>query len=172
MQLPTDFAVYIQGCAIATGLFFLLTLLAFALKWGFRFRLVGITSFMVVLTIGVFGLSLGLFQRVAIPGAVRYTLVFDNAANNVVVTIPATVTEDELTATLQQAAIDISPFGRLGGDNSQVSIRARALIHPEPGISVPLYLGQATKRVADREQEAVQVYIFSENLQKIADLNT
>ncbi|MGK7917998.1 MAG: DUF2518 family protein [Prochloraceae cyanobacterium] len=71
MELPTNFSTYIEWSAILTGVFFLLSILAFILKWGIRFRLVGVTGFMGVLTGGLFALGLRLYQHGQIPGAVR-----------------------------------------------------------------------------------------------------
>lgn len=58
--------------------FFFLIVFGFILNWGFRFRLVGIIGFMGVLIVGLFGLSLGLFNWVEILGVVLYILVYDN----------------------------------------------------------------------------------------------
>ena len=55
------FSSYTQWSIIATVVLLLLTIVGFIFKWGIRFRLVGITSFMVVLTVGLFGLVGGLF---------------------------------------------------------------------------------------------------------------
>ena len=55
------FSTYTQWSILATIFFFLLAVVAFIFKWGIRFRLVGITGFMIVLTVGLFGLGLVLF---------------------------------------------------------------------------------------------------------------
>ncbi|MBP0016696.1 MAG: Ycf51 family protein [Cyanobacteria bacterium SBLK] len=172
LPIPTDLAVYTQWCGILTLVLLASTILAFLFKWGLRFRLFGATAFATVVTIGFFGLNLGLFTRVAIPGVVRYTLVFDNAADNVVIALPPETTRSQVEATLRQAAIDISPFGRMGTQEGIVTIRARTVIHPRPGVSVPLYLGQTQKPANSRDPEALAVELFPQNWQRLSSVNT
>ena len=167
MELPSDFATYTQWSAIATLFFFLLAVLAFILKWGIRFRLVGVTSFMGVITISIFALGLGLFTRTEIPGAVRYTLVYDNGASEAVIAVPPTVTSSEVEATLRQASDNLFSYGRLGSANNKLTIRLRTLIHPEPGVTQPLYLGQVQRALGTREDEQMKIEFFGENMAKL-----
>lgn len=163
--MSLDFATYAQWSGWFTLACLVLTLLGFAFRWGFRFRLVGITGFMTVLTVGLFGLGLGLFVHTEIPGAVRFSLIYDNGANQAVIAVPATITESELAATLRQAAENLFSSGRtsIGGDN-KLTIRARILLHPEPGISQPLYLGQVRRSLGVRQDEQMEVKIFEDKL--------
>ncbi len=166
MLSTTELLIATKWFGIVTIGFFLLTILGFILNWGFRFRLVGVTGFMGVLTAGLFGLSLGLFNRVEIPGSVRYTLVYDNGATQTVIAVSPTISESELTATMEQAAGDLFSLGRLGGD-SQLTIRVRTIIHPEKGVSEPLYLGEVKRSLSQREDENIDIKIFPENLAKL-----
>ena len=166
MLSTTELLIATKWFGIATIGFFLLTILAFILNWGFRFRLVGVTGFMGVLTAGLFGLSLGLFNRVEIPGSVPYTLVYDNGATQTVIAVSPTITESELAATIEQAAGDLFSPGRLGGEN-QLTIRVRTIIHPEEGISEPLYLGEVKRSLSQREDENLDIKIFPETLVKL-----
>ncbi|MEA5574815.1 Ycf51 family protein [Anabaena sp. UHCC 0451] len=162
MPSTADFLQYTQWSGIATLAFAVLTILAFILKWGFRFRLVGSTGFMIVLTAGLFSLSLVPLSRTVIPGAVKYTLVFDNGSNQAVIATNHQITPTELEATLRQAASNLYSYGRLGaGGNNELTIRARTIIHPEPGISAPVYLGEVKRTLVTREdpQMAVEVYL-------------
>ncbi|HEY9654475.1 MAG TPA: Ycf51 family protein [Crinalium sp.] len=140
------FGLSLVTIAVWSGYFTLLCaalmVLGLFLKWGIRFRLVGITGFMGVLTGGLFALGLGLHDRPQIPGAVKFTRVFDSGASQVVIVVPATITETALDATLRQAAVDLYSSGRLSQGESTMTIRARALLHPAPGVSQPVYLGQ------------------------------
>lgn len=172
MQLPTDLFTYVQWSAIATLAFFGLMVLAFILQWGIRFRLFGVTAFMCVVTIGIFGLNLGLFTREEIPGAVRYALVYDDAAANVVIVVPPESTPDEVEATLKQAAIDISPFGRLGTADGKVTLRARTVTHPEPGLSQLLYLGQVQKPAQSRDSADLQVEVFRDRFAELTSVES
>jgi high-affinity Fe2+/Pb2+ permease len=58
-----EFSTYALWSGYAAIALLGLTIIAFVLKWGLRFRLVGATGFMAVLSIGLFGLGLGLFER-------------------------------------------------------------------------------------------------------------
>lgn len=164
MPTTADFLTVAQWAGAATLVCAAVTVLAFIFKWGFRFRLVGATGFMGVLTAGLFALSLTPLTRIQIPGAVRYSTVFDNGATQVVIAVPSQITDSELEATLRQAASDLYSFGRLGLDTNQLTIRARTIIHPEPGISQPVYLGQVKRSLARRDDPQMELQIFPDRL--------
>lgn len=168
MNFPTDFSPYVQYSAIATLVFLGLTLLAFVLKWGIRFRLVGVTSFMAVITISIFGLGLGLLTKNEIPGAVRYTRVYDNGGTQVVIAVPTEITETQLDATLRQASSNLFSYGRVGiGGTNEFIIRARTLLHPKEGVTIPVYLGQATRPLGEKQDNAVKIEIFPKALAQL-----
>lgn len=161
--MSLELSPYTQWSGWLTLACLLLSLLAFIFRWGIRFRLVGITGFMAVLTGGLFGLGLGLFQRTEIPGAVRFSLVYDNGANQAVISVPATISESALDATLRQAAEDLFSYGRTGiGGDDKLTVRARTILHPEPGISQPLYLGQVKRSLGVRQDQQMEVEIFQD----------
>ncbi|BAZ05468.1 Ycf51 family protein [Calothrix sp. NIES-3974] len=168
MFTPDDFLKYAQWMGIGTIFLAVITILGFILKWGIRFRLVGTTGFMLVLTAGLFSLSLAPITRTVIPGATRYNLVYDNGSNQAVITVPLTITNSQLDATLRQAASNLYSYGRsgIGGDN-QLTIRARVVLHPEPGVSVPLYIGQVKRSLLTREDENMSVEIFTDKLAQL-----
>ena len=166
--MSLDFDTYIQWSAWSTLAVSVLAIMGFIFSWGIRFRLVGIAGFLIVLTIGLFGLNLGILTHATIPGAVRYSLVYDNGANITAIAVPTTITETELSATLRQAAADLFSSGRsgIGGDN-KLTIRARALTHPKPGITMPLYIGEAKRSLAVRQDEEIEINIFPEKLSQL-----
>ncbi|MFO0174264.1 MAG: Ycf51 family protein, partial [Aphanizomenon sp.] len=124
--------------------------------------------FMLVLTGGLFSLSLVPLSRTVIPGAVKYTLVYDNGSNQTVIAIAPQITPTELEATLRQAASNLYSYGRLGsGGNKELTVRARTIIHPEIGLSVPLYLGQVNRTLVSREDPEMLVEVY---LDKFASL--
>jgi len=161
LNIPTDFTIYTQWAGILTLLSLGLTIIAAIARWGFRFRLVGITGFMAVLTVGLFGLSLGLTPRVKIPGAVRYTLTYDNGADQVVVAVLNNVTPTEVEATLRQAAADFYSPGRIGPE-SQMTIRVRTVTHPETGLSQPIYLGEVKRSLRQRNDDNMTIAVFDQ----------
>ena len=168
MELSVDFVTYTQWSAYITLAFLVLALLGFIFTWGIRFRLVGVTGFMIVLTVGCFALSLGLFTRTVIPGAVRFAVVYDNGANQAVISVPNTISESELKATLQQAADDLFSYGRTGmGGDARMTIRARTILHPQTGITRPLYLGQVRRSLSQRQDGNLDIEIFSKNFAQL-----
>jgi Protein of function (DUF2518) len=167
MSQTIDFLQATQWAGILTLVCAAFTILGFVLKWGIRFRLVGVTGFMGVLTGGLFALSLGLFTRTAIPGAVRYSVIYDNGASTVAIALPNDITPTQLEATLRQAASNLFSYGRLGGPASELVIRARTITHPLPGVSQPLYLGQVKRSLSDRNDDQLEIEIYSDNLAQL-----
>lgn len=170
MLTTADFLTLSQWSGIATLACAALVVLGFIFKWGIRFRLVGITGFMGVVTGGLFALGLVPFTRTVVPGAVRFSRIYDNGATQAVIGVPPKITASELEATLRQAASDLYSYGRLGqAQNKQLTIRARTIIHPEPGVSQPLYLGQVKRSLAYREDDNMAIDIDRDNLAKLPD---
>jgi len=163
-----DVSLYLQWSAYATIASFVLMVLAFIFKWGFRFRLVGITSFMTVLTVGILGLGLGLFDRPTVEGAVSFNRVYDNGANQIVITVPPTIQPDEVEATLKQAANNYFSLGRISTDGQEMVIRARTLIHPQPGLSKPLYVGEVYRTLGTKEMDQVEVKLNQKALKELS----
>ncbi len=168
MHFQSDFLQFTQWAGIATLVLAVLTVLGFLFKWGIRFRLVGTTGFVLVITGGLFALSLAPLTRTAVPGALRYTLVYDNGASQTVITIPQIINSTQLDATLRQAASDLYSFGRSGVTrDKQMTIRARTVIHPEPGVSIPLYVGQVKRSLTSREESEMAIEIYDEKLAQL-----
>jgi hypothetical protein len=146
--------------------------LGFLFKWGFRFRLVGATGFFGVLTSGLFALSLVPITHTQIPGAARYSLVYDNGGTTAVIAVAPSITPSELEATLQQAASDLFSPGRLGyGANTQagpeLSIRARTIIHPQDTTSKLLTLGEVRRSLALRDDPGLDIKIYAETFKQL-----
>ncbi len=168
MLTTANFIQYTQWSGIATLAFAALAVLAFILKWGIRFRLVGATGFMLVLTGGLFALGIVPLSRTVIPGAVRYTLVYDNGSTQAVIATSPKISPTQLEATLRQAASNLYSYGRLGvRTDNQLTVRARTVIHPEPGISVPLYLGEIKRSLVSRENSAIKVKIYTDKFAQL-----
>ena len=171
MLSTANLTLYTQWAAILTGVLAVITVLGWLLKWGIRFRLVGITSFMGVITGSIFGLSVGFHNRPEIPGALHFTRVFDTSADQVVIAVQPQITETQLTATLQQAAIDLFSPGRQGSGDNQLTIRIRTMVHVQPGVSQPLYLGEIRRSLRDRVDSQAQVTIYTKNLAQLPKLS-
>jgi hypothetical protein len=126
-----------------------------------------VTGFMTVLTGGLFALSLGLYTRPDVPGAVRYSRVFDTGSTQIVIAVPPEISETELDATLRQAASKLFSPGRLSPKEQFLTIRARTVLHPKPGLSQPLYLGQVKRSLTSRENNDIAVEIFQDKLAQL-----
>ncbi|ESA36281.1 protein of function [Leptolyngbya sp. Heron Island J] len=142
MPTPEFFLEATKWMGLTTLAFAALAALAFIAKWGIRFRLVGVTGFCGVLTAGLFGLSFQPLITTTIKGSVPYTTVYDSGAAQLVISVPADITDAELEATLQQAAVNSFNPSRLGGGGQTPMVRARTIVHRDPGISDLLYVGQ------------------------------
>lgn len=168
MLTPASFLEYSKYGGIATITLVVLTILGLLFQWGFRFRLVGITGFMAVLTVGLFGLSLGLSPRASFPGAVRYSLIYDNGNSQAVVAVAnRSMTVEAAEATLRQAAQDLYSFGRVGESDGNMHVRMRSIIHPQAGVSEPVYLGEAVRNLSNRDSQELEIVVDRKNLSKL-----
>lgn len=171
MPSTSDFLTYTQWSGLFALFCALLTGISFLFKWGFRFRLVGATGFMIVFTVGLFALSVVPITRTVVPGAARFTTVYDGGSNVATIVVSPTITEPQLTATLQQASSDLFSPGRLGRGREEMVIRARTLVHVKEGLSQPLYLGEVRRSLNDGRDAPLAVKLYPENLAKIAKIN-
>ncbi|MEH2375604.1 Ycf51 family protein [Nostoc sp.] len=168
MLTTANFLQYTQWSGIATLVFAAIAVLAFILKWDIRFRVVGTTGFMLVLTGGLFALSIVPLSRAVIPGAVRYTLVYDNGTTQAVIATSPKITPTQLEATLRQAASNLFSSGRSGTRiDDKLTVRARTIVHPEPGISVPVYLGDAKRSLISRQNSLMTVEIYTDKFAQL-----
>lgn len=161
-----------QWSGVLTIVCAVLAVLAFLLKWGIRFRLVGITGFMAVLTGGIFALSLGLYTRPSIAGAVHYSRIYDTSSDQVVIAVAPHVTESQLEATLRQAAADLYSSGRLSQGAERLTVRVRTIVHPKPGVSQLLYLGEIQRSLSVRNDEQATIKIYRENFAQLPSADT
>jgi hypothetical protein len=163
----SEWTIYVKWSGYLTLAFAALTVIAWVFKWGIRFRLVGVTGFMTVLTVGLFALNLGLYARPAIPGAVRYTRVYDTGAAQVVIAVAPDITAEQLEATLRQAAADLYSPGRLAQAETQMTIRARTIVHPVEGVSQPIVLGQVRRSLASRDDPKMAIEVYADRLNQL-----
>lgn len=172
MVTTADFLQAAQWSAYATLACGAIALLSFIFKWGIRFRFVGITGFMGVLTVGLFALGIVPFTRTVVPGAARFSTVYDTGSTQAVVTVPPDVNPDQIEATLRQAASDLYSPGRFSGGENRVTIRLRTIIHPTEGVSKPLYLGAAKRSLLDREDPNMEIILYPKNIAQLPPVPT
>ena len=172
MDFNSQLFIYAKWLGFATLFSLVVAIVSFVASWSFRFRLVGVTSFMTVLTLGTFALGLSFSPKVEIPGAARYTLIYDNGANQAVVAVASDIEKSAIEPTLLQAASDLYSYGRTGtGGNDRFTIKLRTVLHPKAGVSEPLFLGEARRSLKNSENENIQIDIFSQNLKKLPQLS-
>ena len=93
----------------------LLTVLAFLTKWGLRFRLVGVSSFTLLLAVSCWAFGVSYTPPVVVEGAIRAPVVFDNGTDLVVAQAPADLEPATVSATLEQLAGNLRSAGRGSG---------------------------------------------------------
>ncbi len=154
------FLLAAQVCSISVGVLLLLTLIQWVRQTEWRFAFVGYTAFSAVLAVGLWALSWGPIIRTTVPGAARYTVVFDRGTTDVVIAVAPDVEPEALALGLQQAASNLYSSGRYSQDREPImTIRARTIIHPEAGISEVVQLGQVRRSLRQRNDPEMQVEV-------------
>lgn len=137
-----------QWLGVASAVLALLTIAAFLQRWGVRFRLVGITSFTVLLAISCAAFAISYSPRVSIPGAVVLPVVYDNGAELVVAAAPDDLPEEAILPSLEQISRNLRGSGRQTSDGL-VHVRVRQIHSVGTGRSQPVVLAEATRNLAD-----------------------
>ena len=172
MDFNGQLFIYAKWLGFATLFSLVVAIVSFVANWSFRFRMVGVTSFMTVLSLGTFALGLSFSPKVEIPGAARYTLIYDNGANQAVVAVAPDIEKSAIEPTLLQAASDLYSYGRTGtGGNDRFTIKLRTVLHPKTGLSEPLFLGEARRSLKYGGDKDIQIDVFSQNLKKLPQLS-
>ncbi|PZO40618.1 MAG: hypothetical protein DCF19_12075 [Pseudanabaena frigida] len=154
-QLAQGMGIFVLACALVTGL-------AVARGWSWRYRMVGATLFSVVLVVGLFSLSFEPITRSSIEGSVPFKLVYDRFGPQATIVVAPTVTPEELESTLKQASSNLFSSGRNGQGKSQLTIYARTVVHPREGVSEPLYLGRVKRSLSLRNDPNIEIEVFSD----------
>ena len=129
---------------IAGAALLLITVLAFLLRWGIRFRLVGVSSFTVLLSLSCLAFAVSYAPRDVVEGAVSVPLVFDNGSDLVIAAAPADLPEEAYRPTVEQVARNLRGSGRKG-DNGEVHVRLRRVEAVAQGVDRPVILAEASR---------------------------
>ena len=132
---------------IAGAALLLITVLGFVLRWGIRFRLVGVTSFTVLLSLSCLAFAVSYAPRAKVEGAVSVPVVFDNGSDLVIAAAPADLPESAYGPTVEQVALNLRGSGRRG-DSGLVHVRLRRIEPVAPGIDKPVILAAADRNLA------------------------
>ncbi|KKZ11559.1 MAG: hypothetical protein TE42_07660 [Candidatus Synechococcus spongiarum SP3] len=120
-----------------------LTMASFLARWGIRFRLVGVSSFTVLLALAFMAFALSYEERQTIPGAVNVPIVFDNGRGLIVAAPETPLPVAAIAPTLQQLALNQAQRPQSAA-NGHIMVRLRQ-VEPtdEAGVSRPRPLGEA-----------------------------
>ncbi|MEN9768227.1 MAG: DUF2518 family protein [Vulcanococcus sp.] len=135
-----------EWLGIAGGGLLVLTLVAFVAGWGFRFRLVGVTSFTVLLSLSCLAFAVSYAPRVSIEGAISVPVVFDNGSDLVVAAAPADLPAASYAPTVEQVARNLRGSGRKA---PVTEVRLRRVEAQGGGSDRPVILAKAQRSWAD-----------------------
>jgi hypothetical protein len=135
-----------EWLGVASAALLLLTLVAFVVRWGIRFRLVGVTSFTVLLSLSCLAFAVSYAPRQLVDGAVSVPVVFDNGTDLVVAAAPADLDPAAFGPSVQQVALNLRGSGR---GTELVEVRLRRVEATAPGTDTPVVLATAIRNLAD-----------------------
>ncbi|HJN33479.1 MAG TPA: Ycf51 family protein [Prochlorococcus sp.] len=119
-----------------------ITLIAFSVRWGQRFRLVGVTSFTLLLLASCWAFGVSYTPPLKVEGALVVPVVFDNSTDLVVAQVNDDFPDEAVEATLEQLAGNLHSGGYNG---SEVHVRLRRLESAGEGVSQPVILGEVIR---------------------------
>lgn len=139
LLLQVSYWLGVTGALLAS-----LTVVAFFARWGIRFRMVGVSSFTVLLATFCWAFAVSYTPRVTVEGALSVPVVYDNGSDLVVATYPMDAPVRAVLPTLQQLAANLRPQGRTSADG-MLHIRLRRLESAGEGRSRPVVVAKASK---------------------------
>jgi len=159
-QLAQAMGVFVLTCALITGL-------AISQQWSWRYRMVGVTLFSVVLVVGLFSLSFEPITRSSVQGSIPYKLIYDRFGSRATIAVAPTISHDQLESTLKQASSNLFSSGRNNQGEKQLTIYARTIVHPRQGVSRPIYLGYVKRSLNLRDDPDLEVAIFDDRFTEL-----
>ena len=135
-----------EWLGIASAVLLLLTVVAFVVRWGIRFRLVGVTSFTVLLSLSCLAFAVSYAPRLQVEGAVSVPVVFDNGSDLVVAAAPADLAPEAFQPSVEQVALNLRGSGR---GTQLVEVRLRRVESKASGTDTPVVLASAVRNLAD-----------------------
>jgi len=135
-----------EWLGVASAVLLVLTVVAFLVRWGIRFRLVGITSFTVLLSLSCLAFAVSYAPRQQVEGAISVPVVFDNGSDLVVAAAPAQMDPEAYAPSVQQVALNLRGSGR---GTQRVEVRLRRVEPKGEGSDVPVVLATAVRNLDD-----------------------
>jgi len=135
-----------EWLGVASAALLVLTVVAFLVRWGIRFRLVGITSFTVLLSLSCLAFAVSYTPRQTVEGAISVPVVFDNGSDLVIAAAPADMPSEAFRPSVEQVAINLRGSGR---GTQVVEVRLRRVQSTAAGTDKPVVLATAIRNLAD-----------------------
>ena len=135
-----------EWLGVASAALLVLTVVAFLVRWGIRFRLVGITSFTVLLSLSCLAFAVSYTPRQTVEGAISVPVVFDNGSDLVIAAAPADMPSEAFRPSVEQVAINLRGSGR---GTQVVEVRLRRVQSTATGTDKPVVLATAIRNLAD-----------------------
>ena len=104
-----------------------------------------------------------------IPGAVPFATVYDSGASNIVITVPSTISEAALDATLRQAASNLFKPYRLGVPGNGPTVVPAPLSMSRGECPRLMYLGQVKPDPSGSKGSDYQVTIDTQKLAQLSE---
>ncbi len=124
-----------------------ITVGAFLFGWRQSFRLVGVTSFTLLLAVSCWAFAYSYTPGLKVEGALNPPVVFDNGDDLVIAQAPQDFPKESIDPTLFQLAGSLKGGGRNG---SIVHIRLRQVLPAGDGISQPVIIGEVTRNIKEK----------------------
>ena len=131
---------------LALGLV-LLTLIAFLVSWGAKFRLIGATIFTLLLSGSCWAYAQSYQPPLLVEGAIYAPVVYDNGFDLVVAQAQNDFPEEAIEPSLKQIANNLKGGGRNG---AKVHVRIRRIETLENGVSEPIILGELIRDINNK----------------------
>ena len=147
-----------EWLGVTSAALLLLTLVAFVVRWGIRFRLVGVTSFTVLLSLSCLAFAVSYTPRQLVDGAVSVPVVFDNGTDLVVAAATADLDPAAFGPSVQQVALNLRGSGR---GTQLVEVRLRRVDSSTPGTDTPVVLATAIRNLADGREVRAGTALFA-----------
>ena len=127
------------------GIFLLIvTIVAFILNFGFKFRIIGATIFSLLLSLSSWAFIQSYTENVSIEGAKYIPIVYDNGFDLIIAKAEDDFPEESIGATLEQLSANLSKGSRSGAN---VKIKIRKLEKISDNVSKPVVIGEVQKNV-------------------------
>ncbi len=121
---------------------FFITIVAFLLNLGLKFRLTGATIFSFLLSLFSWAFIQSYSENVKIEGALYAPIVYDNGSDLIIAKAKDNFPKESIEPTLKQISANLNKGSRSG---VKVKIRLRNLEKISEDISKPIILGETEK---------------------------